>query len=44
MYESVKSRPIYVVEGIYQTAGRGAVLVRQPPAGPESTAPPAGRG
>ena len=43
MYESVKSRPIYVIEGIYQTGGDPGV-VRTPPPDGDPTIPPATRG
>jgi dolichol-phosphate mannosyltransferase len=41
MYESVKSRPIYVIEGIYQTAATEPRLIRQPPAAGELAPPSA---
>ncbi|MSU22683.1 MAG: hypothetical protein EXS32_02555 [Opitutus sp.] len=43
MYESVKSRPIYVIEGIYQTGGDQPGLARTLPAGNEPSLPPAPR-
>jgi dolichol-phosphate mannosyltransferase len=43
MYESVKSRPIYVIEGVYQAGGDPGV-VRTPPPDGDPAIPPATRG
>ena len=41
MYESIKSRPIYVIEGIYQTGAGEPRVIRQSPADPHSGPPAA---